>query len=241
MKLDDMLHWWNLVYVLPLFTSVVWLLATVVSGMDGNSDHDAGDGGADADHDADLSHDTDTDMAHSADAHADHHAHIPHTHLDQEETMLAKALGILGLGKAPITLLAGMFFLSWGAFGMLSNRIFASILVYPVIYIWPSLATTFVVSFAITRTLAGVTTRYMPTTETFGVTRMELVGRLGRAVYRITDASGTVDISDDCGTIHRSQAKIDPGDQEIEAGNSVIVVDFDDSDKRFVVRKSTIS
>jgi membrane protein implicated in regulation of membrane protease activity len=146
---------------------------------------------------------------------------------------------LLGIGQVPVTLLIGVFLLCWGAFGLLANQLFG-ILQYPGIYIWPSLAVTFVVSSVVTRSMAAVVGRLLPGEETYGVTRFELVGSLGKVIYPATDNSGTVDIKDRTGTVHRVQAKVEPGTDPVPAGSDVIIVDFDEDDKRFVVRQGSI-
>ncbi len=235
MGLQEMLQWWNLIYILPLFISVIWLAASVAMGM-----HDA-DG--DLSHDADLAHDLHID--HDVDADADHDAeghHSPHMHgdLEYQESPLYKILALMGVGKVPVTALFGIFFLAWGAFGMLSNRVFAGILHYPAVYIWPSMAATFVVSAVFARSIAGVVGRYMPTTETYAVSQRALTDRLATAVFPITETTGTVHIRDEYGTVHRMQAKTQQNAPEIPSGSEVIVIDFDEADKRYVVERSSI-
>jgi len=156
------------------------------------------------------------------------------------ESAFLKALMLFGVGKVPVTILIGVFMLSWGVIGLLANRVFGSFMVLPAIYIWPSLAVTFVVSSAATRSMAAVVGRLMPSTETYGVSRMELVGLLGKSVYTVSDKSGTVDIRDPYGTIHRVQAKTREDAAAVPASSQVMVIDFDESDKRYIVEVSTI-
>jgi membrane protein implicated in regulation of membrane protease activity len=143
---------------------------------------------------------------------------------------------IFGVGQVPLSLLLGIYMFCWGACGMAMNQLFSGMLKYPAIYIWPSLGATFVISFIVTRSMAAIVAKMMPREETFGVSRQELVGLTGKAVYAITAKAGTVDISDKYGTVHREQAKIIAGDAVISAGTKVLVLDYDASDKKFVVK-----
>ncbi len=233
MGLQDMLQWWNLIYVIPLFISVLWLAATAVAGMQEGADHDVE---VDADHDADLDHDVDADN----DANLDQHHTSHHLDVEHDGSLLMKAMAVLGLGKMPVTAMFGIFLLAWGAFGMFSNQLFAAVFVYPAVYIWPSMAATFFIGAILTRSMAEIFARVMPSNETYGVTRMQLIGNLGAAVFRITETTGTIHVKDQYGTLHREQAKVDPGCPEIPAGSDIIVVDFDDSDKRFIVKRSEL-
>jgi membrane protein implicated in regulation of membrane protease activity len=146
---------------------------------------------------------------------------------------------LLGIGQVPISLLIGVYLLCWGTFGLLANQFF-SFMHYPSLYIWPSMGVTFFISFVITRTMAAFFARLMPGDETYGVTRFELVGSLAKTVYAASERAGTVDIADPSGTVHRVQAKTEAGQEEIPSGADVIVVDFDEDDKRFIVRKGTV-
>jgi membrane protein implicated in regulation of membrane protease activity len=146
---------------------------------------------------------------------------------------------VLGTKHIPLTLLIGIFLLCWGAFGLLSNRLFG-ILHYPGIYVWPSLVTTFFASSIVTRSMAAVFGRFLPTEETYGVTRFELVGSLGKAIHATNEHTGTIDIKDKYGTVHRVQAKVEPGKDSIPSGAEVIVVDYDEDGKYFLVRQGSL-
>jgi membrane protein implicated in regulation of membrane protease activity len=259
MGIHELLQWWNLIYIAPLCISVAWILTTVLSGMHG---HGVGHGGHDVGHDVGhaVGHAA-HDIGHAA-GHAIHHGDAGHVHGDaahghggddrpgqtpighihtvDHDNTASRLIMLLGIGQVPITLLIGVFLLCWGAFGMLANQIFGSIMKYPAIYIWPSLGVTFVVSSAVTRSMAAIVGRLIPSDETYGVSRMELVGSLGHTVYPASENAGTVDIKDRFGTVHRVQAKIEPAKEVVPPGVDVIVVDFDEDDKRFIVRQGTI-
>lgn len=240
MSVTDMLHWWNLIYVVPLLVSVAWILTSVFSGAHGHASH--GGSHAAGHHLGELGH----HVAHSV-GHAVHHGDVGHAHdgghqshsHGSHESSPSRIIMLLGLGQVPITLLIGVFLLCWGAFGLLSNQFFG-ILKYPPIFIWPSLAVTFVASATITRSMAAIVGRMIPQEETYGVSRAELCGSLGKTVYAVSESAGTVDIKDRFGTVHRVQAKVEKKEESIPAGSDVIVVDFDDEDKRFIVRQGSV-
>ncbi len=252
MGLREILQWWNVIYLAPLLVSLVWIVVTVVSGglEGGGAGHDVGDGGAidhdvgdgdfgDVGHDADVGdsdlggagHDTDTNGS------SGHEASHIHAHTT---TLAHQVFWILGIGRVPITLLAGVFFFCWGVFGMAANQLFEGVLKYPALYIWPSMAVTFVASFVLTRSMAAIVGRYLPSVESYGVARFELVGSMGKAVLPTSENTGTVDIKDIYGTIHRVQAKTEQDAEAIPSGAEVMVLDFDEDDKRFVVRISAL-
>jgi len=170
----------------------------------------------------------------------DGHAHGQDAHPGTHDSVLIRVLTLLGIGQVPITLLIGVFLLCWGAFGMVANHFFGTALRFPALYIWPSMGVTFVASAVVTRSMAAVVGRMLPTTETYGVSRAELCGSLGKTVFATTESAGTVDIKDRYGTVHRVQAKTEAGKEAIPSNTEVIVVDFDEADKRFIVERSTL-
>ena len=200
--------------------------------------HAAHDVGHAASHALHPSHAGAHDAGHAHAAHDAAHGHAQSHNGQQQDAFLNRLLVVLGFGTVPITLIIGIFLLCWGAFGLVTNRVLGGFMVFPALYIWPSIGITFVVSSLFTRMSAAVVGRIMPGTETFGVTRFEMIGSIGHAVYPISEDAGTVNISDTYGTVHRVQAKTEPGAESIPAGTEVIAVDFDEQDKRFVVRAS---
>lgn len=268
MHFQDMLQWWNLIYIAPLFVSLIWILATVVTGVHGH-DLSHGDGiGHDVAHGVDhaaqaasqgvshvvhdLAHSLEHvfhpgdsgghDLAHGHDAaHAGHQSHHGESHAHgHQDDFFMRLLWLLGVGQVPITLLIGVFLLCWGTFGMLANQILAGILKYPAAYILPSMGITFVASSIITRSMAAIVGKFLPTTENYAISRFELIGSLGRTVYTTGPSTGTVHIYDKNGTVHRVQAKTVGDETPIPSATDVIVVDFDDTDKRFIVKQSTL-
>ncbi len=208
MSYHYLLNWWNLIYTLPLAVSVLWILISVVGGMQESSGDDLGDG---ADSDADL-----------GDGHG-----------------MSRFLAFVGAGDVSISMLVGLLMLTWGSIGMLINRVMG-ILDHPSALILPSILITLVASFTVTRAVAEIVGRITPRDETFGVERRQLVGLLGHTVYQATEKSGTINVRDQYGTVHRVQAKVQEGESVIAPGTDVVVIDYDEDEKRFVVRKSDL-
>ena len=263
MSINDMLQWWNLIYLAPFMISLVWIVATVFMGAhDGGMGHGAHGVGHDVSsgighaahglehgienalHSAGhaIEHSLHMENGHAADDGSHAHAHdSSHSHDGHgDDSIMARVLLILGIGRVPITLLIGVFLLCWGSFGMLANRFFEPVMKFPAVYIWPSMGATFVASFIITRSMAAIVGRLMPGTETYAVSRFDLIGSLGKTIFPTAESTGTVDIKDIYGTLHRVQAKTADSSESIPAGKEVIVVDFDDEDKRFVVKLSDL-
>ncbi|MHB0998007.1 MAG: hypothetical protein ACYC27_02080 [Armatimonadota bacterium] len=251
MSIQDLLHWWNLIYALPLIMSLIWILSTVFAGVHGHDiahgDHGIGHQIGHVAHNVEQSvghiihHGSDI---HSADTgHVDSHSgqnHGSHGHSsDTNDDMLSRACWLLGIGEIPITMLIGVFSLCWGVIGLMMNQIFSGTMKFPAVYIWPSMGVAFLLAFVITRTMAAIISRLIPNDQTYGVSRLSLVGSMGKTIYTTTDNSGTIDVKDIYGSVHRVQAKTEHG-ESIPSSTEVIIIDFDDADKRFIVRKGRV-
>ena len=272
MSVHELLHWWNLIFLLPLLMSVLWILSTMFAGMHvghgiGHVGHDIGHGlghvATDAGHAIHgmAHHDVGT---HGAGAHTDAGAHAGHTgadghahtnsgaqtdskdghnfHIhnpivDSDSGFFSKACWFLGINDVPVTMLMGVFCLSWGVLGLLSNQIFAVGIKYPAVYILPSVSIAFFGGFIVTRIMAAIVAKFVPTDETYAVNRFDLVGLPGRTLHSTDSKIGTIDVKDKYGNVHRIQAKTEEGTDSIPPSTDVIVVDYDDSDKRFIIRK----
>ncbi len=228
MTFDDYLQWWNVVYLAPLAISLIWILASAMGGMHVGAAHTGGTHGVGHGfgHGHGLGHHHDIGHAHNS----------AHSHSGHESGFSQKVMDILGIGQVPITLLLGIFMFCWGACGMAMNQFFSGISKYPNAYIWPSMGITFLVSFVITRMMAAIVARTLPTEETFGISRNELVGSTGKAVFTISAIGGTVDIYDKYGTVHREQARTSDEDGNVIPGTEVLILDYDVSDHKFIVK-----
>ena len=198
----DLLNWWNLVFVLPALGALLYLPMTTV-GLAPVEGHDV---------DVDVDVDVDGDL-----------------HADGDHGILHDALGAIGVGRVPLSLVLMSFAFLWGFFGWVGNRIFGTLLATPVLFIWPSLLLALVAASVLTRFLAVRLGRLMPATESYGAGNRELVGRIGDVRYPLTETSGSVQLYDTFGTLHEVPARVMPGEAAIPAGAKVVLWRFSDA------------
>jgi hypothetical protein len=116
MNAEWLLHWWNLIFLLPFGLALMYLALYTLSGVtfgDGDLDHsfDADhDLGADAGHDLEADHDMDADHDPGNDGPASGHASGP-----------LAALSWLGVGRVPLSILLMVLLLTWGVVGFVAN------------------------------------------------------------------------------------------------------------------------
>lgn len=146
-------------------------------------------------------------------------------------------MGLIGIGRVPIVFAVGLFLLFWGTFGLIANRMCEEAGLPPAVFVLPSLGAVFVATLIVTRIAGGMLGRIMPRTESYAITDSDLLGREGHVVYPVSEASGTVQVTDSYGTVHRRMAKTEPGASTLSASSPVIVVGVDDADQRLIVKE----
>src|SRR5215212_7311883 len=108
----DLLAWWNLIFLLPALAALLYLLLVASGTVDTGHDVDAD---LDADVDADL--DTDAEAMHGI----EHNLGGEHEH--DGESPFGEALGFLGFGRVPLSIVVLTFCFLWGFAGWATNTI----------------------------------------------------------------------------------------------------------------------
>jgi hypothetical protein len=215
----ELLQWWNLIFLLPAFAALLYLLLLALGALPAEGDHG--------------------DIHVEPGLHVEvHGAHIEiHPHdlpddfgHDSDTDPFRGALSLIGVGRIPLSLVLMSFFFLWGFFGWAANQIFSSVLPSPALFIWPSLAVALVGAGAFTRLLAVRLGRLMPSTESYGASTRELVGRIADVRYALTETSGTVQLYDQYGTMYEVSARVMPGEAPIPSGKRVVLWRYDGSE-----------
>jgi hypothetical protein len=246
MNPGELLQWWNLVFILPFTAGLIYLFL-MCSGLV-SSEHGAGVGG-DIDHDIQFEHDVDLDhdiqVDHGDIGHDQGAEHDTDSENDAEQDagdgLFLRALSFLGLGKAPVSMLFMCFCFIWGFTGWAANMVFSKVLVFPALFVWPSLAAAFLASVFFTRWLAKLFSRFMPTTQTYGTTNQQLIGKSAEATFNITEKFGMARTTDDAGNQHDIYCRVQPGKEEIPKQSRVILMQYDVTENFFYVKLNPLN
>lgn len=205
----ELLTWWNLIFLLPASAAVLYVLLLAVGALPFD------------------------DMGLHFDAHAGHAGHdLPgHHDLPGDHDLL----GVLGIGRVPISIVLISFSLLWGVIGWFAMRGFRSIWPDPGIFVWPSLVIALFGAVGLTGVMTRLLGRVMPGTETYGAGARELIGRMGEARYPISASGGSVQVYDQHGTLHEVPARVLADEAMIPAGARVVLWRYDDATGSYLV------
>ncbi len=226
--IGEFFAWYNLIFTVPIILIFFYILLHLL----GIASHAGGDSffleisdlGVDADDDMDY------------------------VGLDADESILSRLLDFVNVGETPLMMLIAVFLLMWGITGFTFNHIIISILQkFAVKTFWapliiPSLAIAFVVSIMSTKLFAKVIAIVIPTSEK-GVTSIkELVGKTARVISgEVTTKFGRARLRDNLGNSITVFCKIRAGEEMPKIGDEVILLDYDDTERKFEVEKFDVN
>jgi hypothetical protein len=223
----DLLNWWNLVFALPFVGALFYLLlmamgVVVDHGVDLHMEHDIGIGhDMGVEHNAELGHDAGHDGGHDAG-----HDHSP--------SLLNRFLSFFGVGKVPISVIIMSFCFLWGFIGIVAN-LFYGTLMPPGVFFWASFFTALVLSVFLTRYLALLMGKIMPTTETYGITVADLTGFTATTTTNIDNTFGQAQVYDKSGNLQTVPCRVKKGEKPVTRGTQVVLMFYDRIEKVFYI------
>ncbi|BDI31112.1 hypothetical protein CCAX7_31630 [Capsulimonas corticalis] len=215
MNATILLNWYYLIFLLPAGVAVVLLLLSTVMSV--------GDGGADAETDADV----DADVEADADGES-----------ESEGGGLGGALGWIGVGHAPLTLVMGSLLLGWGFTGFWAVRLLSMKIESPGAFIGPAVLIAAVFAVLIARAVAKISAYIVPKIQTAAVSRESLVGQEASVVYPVSVNGGRAFYYDSNAVLHDVTCRVRPGEPEIGKGRKVILGAYDEATGRFYAEPS---
>lgn len=211
--MQELLQWWNLLFLLPLLLAVALLLVGGLGGI-GEGDPHA---------DVHTPH-VEVTGGETPDTDGDHGSHHP----------LAEALEWAGVGVVPITLLFAAFLLFFGIVGLAANR-FLDVAPHPEGRIWLTLGIATVGGLIGMAGFGAVGRRLLPRHEGPATGNRDLLGRAGRVVYEVTEDTGTVQVRDASGTVHQIAARVPKGHSALVPGQQALIITFETTHGFFIV------
>jgi hypothetical protein len=143
-------------------------------------------------------------------------------------------LSLLGFGRLPLGALLTIDLFLFGGLGIMVTELGTALLPRAMAAV-AALPVAMVLAPLVGARLARLLNRCLPGIESHGVSRLALVGRLGKAELRIDDGFGRALVVDDGGALHqvRCYARGEP----IERGTELVIVEFDEQSGAYGVEK----
>lgn len=215
--MQELLQWWNLLFLLPLLLAVALLLVGGLGGIGEGTAHGGADGHGEV---------------HPVEAHDGVVGGVDGA--DDGDHALTEALERVGVGVVQMTLLAAAFLLFFGMAGLAANR-FLDVATHPEGRVWLAAGIATVGGLVGMAGFGAVGRKFLPRHEGPATGNRDLLGRAGRVVYEVTADSGTVQVRDASGTVHQIAARIPQGHAPLEAGQSALIISFETAHGYFLV------
>jgi membrane protein implicated in regulation of membrane protease activity len=193
-------------------------------------------------HDADLGHDLDHDLDHDVDHDMDHDVGHDMAHDAGGTPAWAGALRFLGVGQAPLTMVLLVLLGGFGILGWIANASVLGIMPkYPVWVLAVVLLLDLFVAAWFTSRVAVFIGRAVPAFSSTATSVKRLVSRRGHVVSpQVDEKYGQVKVRDQGGTLITVFAVVDPGKPPIPRDTEVILVEYDEAKKVFIVVPSDL-
>jgi len=201
--MSELLKWYNLIFYIPL---AIGLLSVIGVGFSG-AGHDVGVHGdihgdfhADADQDAEGDHDG--------------------------ESQGNWLLGLLGIGRVPIAISFMTLNLLFAGSGICMNTLLGALLKVWSGFALVSVAVATIVMFFGTAFVSRTVGKFMPTTETDSVKRIDLIGCTGTVTLDCDSSSGLAQICNKSGDRYQIQCR---SDKPIPKGTPILTFEYNEA------------
>ncbi len=193
---------------------------------------------ADVDGDAHLDADVDADADVQADAHVETDAHAG-SHGDNgpiaHGSVLASMLSLLGVGRAPLSIVLMVLMLTWGMIGFSANTVLWEKYQNESILLAVSIPLALVGSVLCARLVSAAMVRWFPTHETYIQRRHELLGAVGEAILPIDANFGMAAVRDEYHDLFHIACRVHANQPALEKGTKVKLVAYNGKQKLYYV------
>jgi membrane protein implicated in regulation of membrane protease activity len=223
--MGSLLAWYNLIFYIALTVGILFALGSAL-GM-GHDDHDAG-GGHDAGGDG---HGHDFGHGHGH----DHEHDLGHGHASPHELhgQVSWFSDMLGVGRVPFTIILMLLFMLFGGVGVMSNVVLSKLLASPSLFFPISGSVALLATFFLTGRTARLINRVMPTSESYNVTKLDLVGKVGKVVATAEGDYAVASVKDHEGNVQQISCRTGGG--ALPVGQEILVLEYDAGTGQYLV------
>jgi hypothetical protein len=202
-------------------------------------------GESEIDLDGDVELDVDVDMDFDADLDGDVEADVDSeieadSDLETGQSLILRMLSVLGVGRVPLSIILMTSGFLWGFFGYTANLILHKIALPEAILAIPSIGATLVLTVVTTRIVAIGVHKIMPTTESYATSSNDLIGRIARVKFDISEEKGTATLRDKYKNLLDIDCRVKEGEAEILKNSEVVILKHDPKRKVYLVGKNNL-
>jgi hypothetical protein len=217
--MDHLLAWQNIIFYIPLAVGLLLVFGSAFSGHV---------------HEASAHHDVEHGVEHGQGGSPKDGGALDGSHgHDHDGAFFAKALSMFGVGRVPLTVVLMLVSLLFGGIGIIANTILSSFGLPASLYGPIAIAAAFVGMLALTRSAIKLLNRFMPTTETYRVSRHDFAGCTGTLLLPADTASGYAQVKDHEGNVHNIKCRTVQG--TLPKGEAILVVKYEQDTQTFLV------
>ena len=202
--------WQNVIFYIPLAVGLLLILGAAFGVHDHDAGHDAGHAGHDGGH---------------------HHTHDGHD--AAHGSLFERAFAVLGVGRVPLTVVLMVASLYFGGLGIILNTVLSSAGLAPSFYGPISIAGACVGMVVLSSVTARLIHRHLPASESYPISRHDFAGCSGTLLLPADISSGYAQVKDPEGNVHNIKCRTTSG--ALPKGTAILVVEYDESDKIFVI------
>ena len=217
------LEWYNLVFYIALVVGVLFALGSAfgVGSHDHDADHEPGHGAGTHDH-GDAGKHLGLEKVAPSDA--------SQRELHGQGSWFSD---ILGVGRVPFTIIVMLLFILFGGVGVMANLVLSRLLESAYLFFPLSAITASAAAFFLTGRMARLINRVMPTSESYNVTKLDLVGRTGKVVATAEGDYAVASIKDHEGNVQQISCRTGGG--KLPVGQEILVLEYDRDKDQYLV------
>lgn len=153
---------------------------------------------------------------------------------DHDHHGFGRILSVLGVGKVPLTVALMTALVLFGGLGIIMNVLLGALGLAPGLIGPISLVAASIYAVILSGQTAKLVARFMPTVETYQITKQDFAGCTGTLLLPADESSGYAQVKDREGNVHNVKCRTVRG-ASLAKGASVLIIEYDEATRTFVV------
>lgn len=153
---------------------------------------------------------------------------------DHDHHGFGRILSVLGVGKVPLTVALMTALVLFGGLGIIMNVLLGALGLAPGLIGPISLVAASIYAVILSGQTAKLVARFMPTVESYQITKQDFAGCTGTLLLPADESSGYAQVKDREGNVHNVKCRTVRG-ASLAKGASILIIEYDEATRTFVV------